>query len=262
MRLTIVNFTKYNPRGDVKNPSWVRLDCNWWVDMWRWAPNTKLVWFMLLGLAKEGVVSADPEFMAMNLGIDAHDVEIALTSMEADKRITIEECDDDPASRAAAGGRGRERADAGVTDGRTGRTNETDGMSRLSADAEPSPAPLKLVQSDKPKLSPQGLMALWNDNRGALPACQKLSRGREKLARSRVLDIPDPDQWRQIIQRIAKSNFCSGANDRGWRADIDFILRPDTGTKVLEGKYDNREAMKKPQQPLNLFDPVAHANRP
>jgi hypothetical protein len=45
-------------------------------------------------------------------------------------------------------------------------------------------------------------------------------------------------EWRLILGRINASPFCLGQNDRGWKADVEFFLRPDTATKVLEGKYD------------------------
>ena len=38
-------------------------------------------------------------------------------------------------------------------------------------------------------------------------------------------------------------------NDRGWRADIDWYIKPDTIAKVMEGKYDNRSATD--PQPVN-----------
>lgn len=30
-----------------------------------------------------------------------------------------------------------------------------------------------------------------------------------------------------------------GNNDRGWKPDLDFMLRPDSVTHILEGKYAN-----------------------
>jgi hypothetical protein len=31
-----------------------------------------------------------------------------------------------------------------------------------------------------------------------------------------------------------------GDNHRGWKANVDFLLRPDSIAKVLEGSYDAR----------------------
>lgn len=30
-----------------------------------------------------------------------------------------------------------------------------------------------------------------------------------------------------------------GKNDRGWKADFDFLMRVDKATSILEGKYEN-----------------------
>ena len=52
------------------------------------------------------------------------------------------------------------------------------------------------------------------------------------------------DGWvngvKPALERIARSSFCRGRNQQGWIADIDWFLRPDTVTRILEGKYDDR----------------------
>jgi hypothetical protein len=47
-------------------------------------------------------------------------------------------------------------------------------------------------------------------------------------------------QLGDALNRVAKSSFCRGQNERGWKADIDWFLKPDTLTKILEGKYDDQ----------------------
>src|SRR5262245_13124497 len=62
------------------------------------------------------------------------------------------------------------------------------------------------------------------------------ARGRYFQARARDADwVRD---WREALGRAARSAFCGGANERGWRATVDWFLRPDTVTKILEGVYD------------------------
>lgn len=67
--------------------------------------------------------------------------------------------------------------------------------------------------------------------------------------------------WVGVIQRVNKSAFCKGANDRKWIASIDFLVRPDSAAKVLEGKYDGKEAALKKKEPKFEFDPAANAWR-
>jgi hypothetical protein len=77
----------------------------------------------------------------------------------------------------------------------------------------------------------------WN----AVPhfrGCRKMTAARLKHFRARASDPSWSSSWREALDRAAASPFCRGENDRGWRADVDWFLRPDTATKILEGKYD------------------------
>jgi hypothetical protein len=44
------------------------------------------------------------------------------------------------------------------------------------------------------------------------------------------------------IERIGASRFCTGDNDRGWKATFDFLLQDHSLTGAREGKYDDRTA--------------------
>lgn len=89
--------------------------------------------------------------------------------------------------------------------------------------------------------SPDSLGKTWNENRGSLPAVKlPMSKGRATQAKQRLRETPDLPRWAAAIRRAATSPFCRGDNDRAWRADIDFLLRPDTLAKIEEGKYDPR----------------------
>lgn len=45
----------------------------------------------------------------------------------------------------------------------------------------------------------------------------------------------------EAIAKVGASSFCRGANDRGWKADLDFILQAKSFPKILEGHYDDRK---------------------
>ena len=86
------------------------------------------------------------------------------------------------------------------------------------------------------------LFNLWNKNCGKLPRVKELTEKRIKLIRSRLKEEPDLNTWSFVIGKLAKSDFCNGKGSTGWVADFDFLLKPDTRTKTIEGKYDNRGA--------------------
>lgn len=84
----------------------------------------------------------------------------------------------------------------------------------------------------------------WNAS--VLTSCRKLTDKRRSVLRSRLADADWKADWRQALDRAAKSSFCRGENDRSWRADIDWFLRPDTVTQLLEGKFDDRNGQRGP----------------
>ena len=86
------------------------------------------------------------------------------------------------------------------------------------------------------------LFNLWNKNCGKLPMVKELTEKRIKLIRSRLKEEPDLNTWSLVIGKLAKSDFCNGKGSTGWVADFDFLLKPDTRIKTIEGKYDNRGA--------------------
>lgn len=49
------------------------------------------------------------------------------------------------------------------------------------------------------------------------------------------------EEWREACQKLSASSFCRGENDRGWKADFNFLCSPRGFSNVLEGRYDDRE---------------------
>ena len=92
--------------------------------------------------------------------------------------------------------------------------------------------------------SPSDLQDAWNAKSPPLPHWRGLTPKRTKAAKARIRErgLDGPEGLRAVIARIAASPFCGGENERGWRADPDWLLQPDTATKVLEGKYDPARA--------------------
>ena len=89
-------------------------------------------------------------------------------------------------------------------------------------------------------LAPDDLLELWN----VLAAATGLSRAiglndaRRVKALARLKEHPDRAYWIQVFRKIGLSPFCRGENDRGWTANIDFILTRSAALRALEGRYD------------------------
>lgn len=91
---------------------------------------------------------------------------------------------------------------------------------------------------------PEDLQEIWNRQKpGECPEWREMTTSRRRLATARLKERPLAE-WEAVVKRIANSSFCRGKTERGWVADVDFLLRPDTAAKVLEGKYDNRGGAK------------------
>lgn len=50
---------------------------------------------------------------------------------------------------------------------------------------------------------------------------------------------PDLGLWRERYERVARSAFLRGANDRGWKADFWWVLK--NGDEIDTGRYDERK---------------------
>jgi len=97
------------------------------------------------------------------------------------------------------------------------------------------------MKMKKKKLPPE--VQKWNSH-GELPAVLSVSRMRLVILQARRVEPFFSQHWEAAIERICKSDFCLGQNDRGWKADFDWFLKPDNVARVMEGKYDNRAATK------------------
>lgn len=69
---------------------------------------------------------------------------------------------------------------------------------------------------------------------------QKITEKREDCI-DKFIDNFSEEQCKCIFRKANESNFLIGNNDRGWKADFDFLMRIDKATQVLEGKYDNKK---------------------
>lgn len=92
-------------------------------------------------------------------------------------------------------------------------------------------------RKDEPKTQ-HPLVKVWNENRGTLPMIYEFSGKRKAAANKRLEECSDIEVWAQVVRMLSNSDFCNGKNARGWRATFDFLLRPDTRVKTLEGLYN------------------------
>ena len=89
----------------------------------------------------------------------------------------------------------------------------------------------------------------------SLPQCREMTgkRKSEFIARWK-----DPG-WRadhvEALAKIQDSPFLLGKNDRGWKANVEWFLRPDSVTKILEENYGGNRSLSiaSPDDSAGLF---------
>lgn len=113
----------------------------------------------------------------------------------------------------------------------------------LRATKEPEPDNKK--EPPTPSRGPTPLEALsafeaWNVTAGrcALAQAAKLTPDRQRKIIARLKDY-GTDGWSRALANIEKSSFLTGKNDRGWRANLDFLIAPASFSRVHDGTYGN-----------------------
>lgn len=86
---------------------------------------------------------------------------------------------------------------------------------------------------------------LYNEICKSLPKVKILTDSRKKKIKSRYEELKgDIDKFKLVFTKLEASDFCKGKNDRGWKANFDWLFENDTNVvKVLEGRYDNKQKM-------------------
>lgn len=105
-------------------------------------------------------------------------------------------------------------------------------------------------KANKPEISnkPQQLADRYNAICTSLPKVVRLTDKRRRAVRLIHDKGYTPEQLDEAFRRSQASSFCTGQNDRHWKADFDWLLNENNLVKVLEGKYDN-PAEAKPDKP-------------
>lgn len=105
-------------------------------------------------------------------------------------------------------------------------------------------------KANKPEISnkPQQLADRYNAICTNLPRVVRLTDKRRRAVRLIYDKGYTPEQLDEVFRKAQASSFCTGLNDRHWKADFDWLLNESNLVKVLEGKYDNPAAAKPPRK--------------
>ena len=77
-----------------------------------------------------------------------------------------------------------------------------------------------------------------------LPQVKEVTPKRAAALKARIQERWQRDPlgaWNRYLAAIAASPFLRGESERGWKADFDWAIRPDSPVRIAEGKYGTTE---------------------
>lgn len=95
------------------------------------------------------------------------------------------------------------------------------------------------VVEDPPPLPIEVFREAWNAMaaKHGLSQCREMTDKRKVAFKARWKDPGWRRDYTGAIIKVPESEFLLGKNGRGWKADVDWFLSPDSVTKILEEKY-------------------------
>lgn len=223
LNIEVLNWEKYNPKRDQKTYTWLRLDNGFATsaDLWGLTAEQKFVWILILcqcSKKNSGSIDLTIEFLADLAKVKKTVIAEALEFLQNQGLAVVRGRDHDNARSPVV-------VDTTPTYERTDETNERTNEIHMSAKADA-----------------HALVGIWNSHCGELPKVERCSGNRLSQARARWKETPSTEFWTEVVLKIAASDFCRGLTGTSWRATFDWLIKPNTATKVREGTYDNRGA--------------------
>lgn len=115
------------------------------------------------------------------------------------------------------------------------------------------------INIDPPKINKtetaKKIVDIYNEVCVNLPKVLKLTPQRIIVVNARVKDYSLSDVGK-VIQNVADSKFLNGENDRGWKADFDWIFKSSNFIKILENRYKNNTNETQADRDKELFGSV------
>lgn len=96
----------------------------------------------------------------------------------------------------------------------------------------------------------QEVVDLYNSICNSFSKVQKVSEKRKEAIRARLKGFT-LSEIKTAFENAENSDFLKGKNDRGWKADFDWMMNESNLIKILEGRYNNGANSKEKEQKLD-----------
>ena len=116
----------------------------------------------------------------------------------------------------------------------------TSNAKRNAGSNAPSPSP-----SPTPTPTPtykypyQGIVNFFNEACPSLPKATKVTDKRKKAISAVVKEFGE-EGVKSALGKVEESSFLTGENNRGWKADFDWLMNKNNLLKVIEGRYSQQ----------------------
>lgn len=108
----------------------------------------------------------------------------------------------------------------------------------LKAAAELGEAILKQRKKNNTTVPYRQIADSYNEICGSvLPKVTRLTEKRKRAIRVCIAQGFDVEDLYSAFRKAFSTPFLKGDNERGWRANFDFIMKPDNLQKIIEGVY-------------------------
>lgn len=231
--ITIKNWDEYNPRKDVKSASWFRFDNSFFTNptFFESSSDTKMVWCYLLCYASQkmkGEFKMDAGMIAALLRIEKKAVEDALAFLKKVDCIDFEEKETKASNFSTIEFDRINQSNISFSSATNERTNEHN--ERTNEDSETSSGTI---------VPPDLVIDYWNEFENLEKVKSKTPERKAKIkAASKKHDfLKTLEGFKAFFETVNSTPFLIGQNDRGWKANFDWVLKPANAVKIHEGNY-------------------------
>jgi len=136
--------------------------------------------------------------------------------------------------------RGKHGASEGQAKG-TNLTSKQDNNKQTDTQSADADLPLNDEKVSSSDIDALAAFTAYNElaSRIGIPQSATLTPDRRKKLKARLREHGGMPAWATALGNIEKSAYLRGRNDRGWTANLDFVLQASSFAKLVDGAYGN-----------------------
>lgn len=120
------------------------------------------------------------------------------------------------------------------------RLTTDDTSSFVAVSEEEKEIDIDIYKDKRERIDYQQIADMYNNTCVSFPRCKSLSDARKKSIKARLNTYSLTD-LQLAFEKVEKSDFLKGKNDRNWSANFDWILKDSNMAKILDGNYDGKK---------------------